>query len=38
MNILSVVAIAAISTMSFGATLLEDAKNAGLKAIPHSKL
>lgn len=38
MNILSVVAIAAISTMSFGATLLEDAKNAGLKAIPHSKV
>lgn len=37
MKPISMVAIAAISTMSFGATLLEEAKNAGLKPIPQNK-
>lgn len=37
MKLMSIVAIAAISTMSFGATLLEEAKNAGLKPIPKDK-
>lgn len=37
MKFISIVAIAAISTMSFGATLLEEAKNAGLKPIPQNK-
>ncbi len=37
MKLISLVAVAAISTISFGATLLEEAKNAGLKPIPQNK-
>lgn len=37
MKLISIAAIAAISTIAFGATLLEDAKNAGMKPIPKDK-
>ncbi len=37
MKLLSIAAIGAISTIAFGATLLEDAKNAGMKPIPKDK-
>lgn len=37
MKLISIAAIGAISTIAFGATLLEDAKNAGMKPIPKDK-
>ncbi len=37
MKLISITAVTAISTIAFGATLLEDAKNAGMKPIPKDK-